>query len=269
LHKLMDRTGAGRRRMADAAEIKDRNGIQVIARAAAILRALKDHRDGLSLGQIAERVGLPRSTVQRIVGALQTERLVMSASPEGGIRLGPELQSLAAAARIDLAELIRPYLQDLSRETEETVDLAVLRGNQLIFIDQIPGTQRLRAVSSVGEVFPLATTANGKASLALMDDEMVTRVVRAEWRQDGVDGDVDKFLAEIRKIRKAGLAYDLDEHTEGISAVGMAFRDAQGGVYAISVPTPSARFEARRRELSEAIMRLSGRIARVLQMLKG
>lgn len=254
--------------MADAGEVNDRSGIQVIARAAAILRVLKDQQDGLSLGQIADRVGLPRSTVQRIVGALQTERLVMAASPEGGIRLGPELRSLADSARIDLVELIRPYLQDLSRETEETVDLAVLRGDRLIFIDQIPGTQRLRAVSSVGEVFPLTTTANGKACLGLMTDDDVRRIAAQEWAQEGVTRDPGAFLGEIGKIRKTGLAYDLDDHTDGISAVGIAFKDLQGGICAISVPVPSTRFQARRRELSDAVTRLQGRIQRLLQTLK-
>lgn len=59
------------------------SGVQVIARAAAILRSLKNESDGLSLGQIAERVGLPRSTVQRIVGALHAESLVIAAAPIG------------------------------------------------------------------------------------------------------------------------------------------------------------------------------------------
>ena len=71
-------------------------GIQVITRAAPILRALHDETAGLSLAQIAERVGLPRSTVQRIVTALSDERLLMTASPDGRVRLGPGLLALAA-----------------------------------------------------------------------------------------------------------------------------------------------------------------------------
>ena len=167
--------------MADADTLEPRNGIQVIARAAAVLRALKGSPGGLSLGQIADRVGLPRSTVQRIVGALQAERLVITSGGAGGIRLGPELHALAESARFNIAEMIGRMLQDLSRETEETVDLSVLRGNVLVFIDQIPGTQRLRAVSSVGEAFPLTTTANGKACLSLMDEGRPPRLANAEW----------------------------------------------------------------------------------------
>jgi DNA-binding IclR family transcriptional regulator len=246
----------------------EKSGIQVIARAAAILRALKDQAGGLSLGQIADRVDLPRSTVQRIVGALQVERLVIAASPEGGIRLGPELQSLADAGRIDLVELLRPLLQGLSQETEETVDLAVLRNDKLIFIDQIPGTQRLRAVSSIGEVFPLTSPANGKACLALMSDEDVAKIAIAEWKAQGTKRDLKAFLAEIHKVRNTRVAFDEDEHSEGISAAGIAFRDWQDGIFGISVPIPTTRFPQKRTKLVKALTQLSERVAKLLRSLE-
>ena len=63
----------------------DKSQVQVIARAAAILRALEDENSGLSLGQIAQRVNLARSTVQRIVAALETEKLVIAATPNGRV----------------------------------------------------------------------------------------------------------------------------------------------------------------------------------------
>jgi DNA-binding IclR family transcriptional regulator len=239
-------------------------GIQVIARAAAILRALKEQPAGLSLGQIATRVALPRSTVQRIVAALQNERLVMAAGPEGGIRLGPELQSLAEASRIDIVASLRPLLIELSLRTGETVDLAILRGDHLMFIDQIPGTQRLRAVSSVGDVFPLTTTANGKACLALLSDGDALALARAEWARQGLKPQETALLEHCAAIRKAGLAYDLDEHTEGISAVGTAFKGPQGALYAVSVPTPTARFLVDRQKLSEAMRVLASKVDALL-----
>ena len=254
---------------ADVEPAEARNGIQVIARAASILRALKDQRDGLSLGQIAERVDLPRSTVQRIVGALQKERLLISAGPERGIRLGPELQSLADGSRINLVELIGPYLRDLSRETEETVDLAVLRGNRLIFLDQIPGTHRLRAVSSVGDVFPLTTTANGKACLALMTDDAMMKVATKEWEETGTTRSAKSLLAEIRKVRRTGLAFDEDEHTSGISAIGLAFTDPLGSLYAVSIPVPTARLAVKRAALCDALRRFGVHMEALLVSLKG
>ena len=228
-----------------------RSGIQVIARAAAILRALKHESDGLSLGQIADRVDLPRSTVQRIVGALQSEQFVIAASPDRGIRLGPQLAALAEAAKIDMTEKLRPFLTDLGKRTRETVDLAVLRGKRLVFIDQIPGTHRLRTVSQVGETFPLTDTANGKACLARMSE----RQRQAIFENEQLAGDTAARLNdELKTIAATGLAYDREEHTEGISAVGAAFFDRQGDLYAISLPTPSARFRTEEKKLAEQLL---------------
>ena len=79
-------------------------GIQVISRAADILRILGNETTGLSLGQIAKKVNLPRSTVQRIVSALSAEGFIAIEKGYGGIKLGPEIQSLANASTLNLRE---------------------------------------------------------------------------------------------------------------------------------------------------------------------
>src|SRR6186997_3542468 len=142
---------------------EDKSQVQVIARAATILRALEEQPAGLSLGQIAQRVDLARSTVQRIVAALETEKLVIAATPNGRVRLGPTILRLAASVRSDFVAMARPFLERLSEELHETVDLSTVKKDHLVFIDQVIGSQRLRAVSAVGDTFPLYCTANGKA----------------------------------------------------------------------------------------------------------
>ena len=144
--------------------------VQVIARAAAILRVLEEQEAGLSLGQIAQRVGLARSTVQRIVNALAAERFLISASPTGRVVLGPALLRLANNVATSFTAVARPYLLQLSSDLKETVDLAAIKKDRLIFIDQVEGSHRLRTVSAIGEAFPLHCTANGKAYLATLDD---------------------------------------------------------------------------------------------------
>jgi DNA-binding IclR family transcriptional regulator len=229
-------------------------GIRAISRAAKVLRALKDD-GGLSLGEIASRIALPRSTVQRLVDALIDEGLVVASSAEGGLRLGPEIQSLAAASRIAVADLVRPVLEELSQKTGETVDIAVFRDDHMLFIDQVVGTHRLRAVSAVGEVFPMTTTANGKAALALLDDEAVDAIAARELEGRGAGKKAIRPLrAEIDRVREAGFALDLDEHTEGISAVGVAFHTPTGLIYAISIPVPSQRFGRSRDALAEDLL---------------
>lgn len=223
-------------------------GIQVIARAAAILRALAA-REGQSLGGLAGAVGLPRSTVQRIVAALAAEGLV--APGPGGIALGPGLAALTAPPP-DVVTRVRPLLARLAAETGETADLSVLRDGRMVFLDQVPGTRRLRAVSAVGEAFPLATTANGRAVLALLPRAEALALARAEWAQRGGTGDEAGLSRLLDRVQAEGLALDRDEHTEGLSALGLAFRDGDR-LYALSVPVPSARFAAGRASLERAL----------------
>ena len=240
-------------------------GIQVISRAAAILRALKETQDGMSLGQIADKVGLPRSTVQRITGALVAENFVISDHQGRGLKLGPELSALAGAAQYNIVEHCRLLLTELTQKTGETADLSVMRGVGMAFLDQVPGTHRLTTVSRVGEVFPLTTTANGQACLAQMPEDDVKKLVVNEWERNGVEGNLASYLQRLANIRKTGLAYDLDEHSSGISAVGFAFRDWGGELHAISVPVPSTRFASIRKRIEEALKETAANIEKTFQ----
>lgn len=245
-------------------------GVQVIARAAEIMRVLKESNEGFSLGQLAKRVGLPRSTVQRIVNALLAEGLVVHAAPEGGVCLGPEIQALAAAGRINVAELLHPVLVDLARETGETVDLSIYRENYVQFMDQVVGSQRLRTVSAVGETFPMLTTATGKATLALLPDDDVVAIAGKESSEPGNSGKtLQQVLAEIADIRKGNVAFDLDEHTVGVSAAAVAFEAPSGLIYSISLPVPSHRFVATRDSLVAALERTLKRVQAALVRVHG
>ncbi len=231
------------------------SSIQVISRAARILRVLAQNTSGMSLGQIANRVELPRSTVQRIVSALSTEGYILSDGGSGGIRLGPEIHSLAQAAAGDLKDRMRPVMREIAAKTGETVDLAILKRGRMNFIDQIVGTQRLRTVSSIGETFPLTTTANGKAALACLDQTEAARLVLSELETVGEDSRLMSVLENLAEIRGGALAIDEDEHTEGISAMGFALHDPTGDIVAISVPVPSSRFPRVRNPLKQELTR--------------
>jgi DNA-binding IclR family transcriptional regulator len=237
----------------------ERNGVQVVHRTAAILRALRGETDGLSLSQIAGRVGLARSTVHRLVTALEQERFVVSASSSRGFRLGPSLASLAWAAARDLTVMIHPFLVELSLELNETVDLAVREHDSVLFVDQVPAAgQRLRAVSAVGASFPVHCTANGKALLAQLPDVDIERLLPRDLEQltPQTITSRDELLSELEHVRRDGFATDREEHTLGICAIGTAL-DTQGGpVAAVTVPLPTQRFHGNEGEVVAALMRI-------------
>ena len=228
-----------------SATTNDKSQVQVIARAAAILRALENEALGLSLGQIAERVGLARSTVQRIIAALEIEKLVIQASPTGRMRLGPTILRLASSVRTDFVALARPFLVELSKQLGETVDLSAIKKDQAVFVDQITGPHRLRTVSVVGESYPLYCTANGKAYLAELDDDQVAELIGRKYqrRTKQTLTTFAQLAADLRLARQAGVAYDGEEHSLGVCAAGVALRDPLGNFIAISVPVPTQRFQ--------------------------
>ena len=247
------------------AEDDDRSagpGVQVIARAASVLRAMEGKPEGLSLGQIAKEVGLARSTVQRIVAALAQEEFVVEAQPGRGMRIGPALVRIAASVHSNFAEILRPHLFALREEVGETVDLSILSGGSAVFVDQIPGNQRLVALSGIGERFPLHCTANGKAILACFAMEDAERLIEKSVAEHPGHplSDGKKLLRELEATRRKHLAFDLGEHGQGISAVGVATLDNFGRPVAVSIPAPSHRFDARRGALAEALIRFRAKM---------
>ena len=250
-------------------EQRDHKGVQVIARAADILRTLKGHSQGLSLAQIAKEVGLARSTVHRIVSALEAEQFVTSASPNGRIRLGLGLAPLAAWVNSELRYQLHPFLESLSKEVDEPVALAVLDQNDVFFVDQVAVPHRLQAASAIGATFPLHCTANGKALLAELPIEQVERLV-PESLQIFTARTIttrEHLLEELKCIRIEHLAYDKEEHTEGICAVGATIRDAMGSLAAITIPVPSIRFYDNQQRFSSALFHTCQHIAQVFDAI--
>jgi DNA-binding IclR family transcriptional regulator len=243
------------------------DGIQVISRAAAILRSLADNPRGLSLGEIAKAVQLPRSTVQRIVDALDSEGLVLSGALTGGVRLGPALLPLAAGARFEIAEVIRPHLEELAKACGETVDLALFDHDKAVFIDQVQGSHRLRAVSAVGVSFPLHCSSNGKAMLAELPPEKLKRLRKSLALTANTANSItdwDRLDGELAEIRRTGIAYDREEQSIGISAAGTAIKSSQGELIAVTIAAPTQRFHELEAQLCQLLLECRGKLHRIL-----
>jgi IclR family transcriptional regulator, acetate operon repressor len=167
----------------------------------------------------------------------------------GRFSLGERLLGFGSAAGAQVSAIFRPTIERVSRATDgETVDLSILRGQRMWFVDQIESSHRLRAVSAIGVRFPLDVTANGKAALAALDDADAQTAI-SRLGQDVADG----LRRELTEIRCTGIAFDRGEHTPGISAAAIARRAAGDNVIAISVPAPTERFLEKEQRIVEAL----------------
>jgi IclR family transcriptional regulator, acetate operon repressor len=221
-----------------------RGRMQLISRAAAVLRALETQSGYASLGQIANASGLPRPTVQRIVDALAAEQFV-SVDPQRGVRLGPELTRIARAAYVDLAAIVQPHLDNLARETGETAAVTVLRDRAAVYIAQAVPDRTIVLASRVGAPIPLHSTANGKALLAGLAEGLVRSLLGTELTRStrNTITSVKELLTELADVERLGFAYDEEEQTEGVCAIAMPFRDVTGTTCSLSVVVPSPRFK--------------------------
>jgi IclR family acetate operon transcriptional repressor len=256
----------GVQEVTESTPAKDQAGVGVVTRAAAILRVLGETSTGMSLGQIAKQVGLARSTVQRVVADLEEEGLVMTGVGAGNITLGPEFMRLAKLARPLVVERIRPVMDDLSHLLEETVDFSSIQRNKIVFLDQVIGSQRLLAVSHVGDSFPLHCSSVGKAYLATLTPEEVKRLIGTSYEAltPYTIRNLRPLLESLEATRLLGIGFDEEEHTEGICAVGIAFEGSPGAWYGLSVPMPLGRFRAKKTKVVTFLKKIRKQIEAVV-----
>lgn len=215
-------------------------GIQVIARAASVLRLLGEHPPGLSLSEIAAGIGLARSTVQRIVQALQAEGLVESSGPQGGFQLGPTLAQLVYRQQADIVTAVRPLLEALGAETGETVALCALVGGQVTTIERCIAERALRVVFPLGTIpHPAHRLAPGLAILSALPEAQAGQVLAGALAPERMDA----ARAALAAVRASGRARDTGAFVAELSGFAVPLRSGFG-VHAIAAIVPTARAEA-------------------------
>jgi IclR family transcriptional regulator, KDG regulon repressor len=227
--------------------VSDRYRIHVIDRAVQILNCFGFDHQVLSVSEIGARTRLHRSTAHRILMALEYNDLIKQNSETGKYHLGIKLFKLGhqAVSQLNLREVCRPFLIRVMNKTKETVHLAVLDEEQVLYLDKVEGPHALRMPSRVGRHIPTYCTSLGKAMLSCLEDHEVKRILRKQGLKAYTPNTVrnlDLLLADLRAIRKRGYAIDNQEIEIGLRCVGAPIKDHTGGmVGAISVAAPSAR----------------------------
>lgn len=231
----------------DSAEARARGGIQVIGRAAAILRRLAAEPAGLSLGALAGRTGLARSTVQRIVQALETEGFVEPSGPGGGFRLGPAFSELVYRRQIDIVTEARPILEALCAGLGETVALCGLAGGQVVAIDRCIAERPLRVVFPLGTIpFAPHKLAPGRAILAALPRAQAAELLAAHLPPGAVAEELDRLQADPAPGR------DLEPFIPDLSGLAVPLHSFLG-TFAIAAIVPDCRLGAREATIIAAL----------------
>ena len=258
--------------MTTTSPIEPKNPIQVVERMMKLLDVLAHHPDPAPLKQIALETGLHPSTAHRILGAMTQSGFVERADG-GSYRLGIRLLELGSLvkSRISLRETAMPAMLKLHAATGESVNLGIRDEDEIVYVERTSsGRSAVRVVHIVGARAPLHTTATGK--LFLVEDGIER--VREYARRTGLPAstptsitDMPTLEREMDKVRRHGVAFDLDEVEPGVRCIAAGIRDDSGELVAgLSLSAPSERFDPNRaplvRQTADEISRALGYVKR-------
>lgn len=249
---------------------KQSYNITALQRGLRLLQLFSESSQGLAAKQVATRSRLPVSTVHRFLANLEASGF-LNCSDDGVYHLGIACFAIGEAAlgQLDIRRVSLPYLQELNRQTRETIHLTVRHGLSAVYVEKLDSPEQLRIHSRIGASVPLYCTAVGKVMLAYMPDEERQRVLPQlglKRLTPNTVGNLQELEAELSRVRKNGYACDLEEHELHIRCVAAPVWDHAGCVNAsLSITAPMVRMAATRlRQLATLIQTAGLQISREL-----
>ena len=223
-------------------------GVQSVDRALAVLEILA--RDGhAGVSEIADEMGIHKSTVSRLLGSLVSREMVHQNSERGKYQLGFGVLRLASSipGRLSLVQEARPVLESLAEEYKETVNLAVLRSNYAVNVDQAMGPSTLATYDWVGSLTPLHATSSGKVLLAALSAEDRDRILKETGLAPRTPRTItkrDKLEKQLLDVVHKGYAVTMEEFEIGLNSMAVPVHNHLGSVIgAVSISGPAFRFD--------------------------
>ena len=244
------------------------NLTQSVLKALDVLECLASAEQPLSAQEVAQRCSLSRPTAYRHLITLLTRDYVTNCEDDRYYQIGPKVLELSKSFldRLDLLELAKTSMRELSRTSQETIHLTVLDGTEILYVAKVDGPQSVRMYSAIGTRNPLYCTAMGKAILAFLPPEKRTALLDQTTlapRTANTITDRTALDQHLELVRSQGFAVDDVEFEEGIRCLGAPIFNHTGRVTAaISISGPAYRLSnSRLQELSGQVVETSEAIS--------
>jgi DNA-binding IclR family transcriptional regulator len=223
--------------------------VQAVERALTILEVLSKAGSPVTVTELAEQTRLNISTVHRLLSTLSVKGFVEQEFGSSKYKLAMKMFGIGNAAlySTDIQTLARPFLEELVARCNETVNLAILDGSEVVYLDQIESTNMVivKMFAKAGSRGPAHCTGAGKVLLAGLPDDKLDKVLQQlqmEQYTNETIVDLEIFKKELERVRQQNYAFDLGERDEGVRCVAAAIKNHEGKtIAAISVSGPSSR----------------------------
>ncbi len=244
---------------------------QSLTRALTLLERLSESDTGMHLTDLSYQLGMPAATVHRLLSTFEELDFVEQDPDEGSWFIGLKAFTVGNAflKRRDFVASARPYMNALVDECGETVNLGVIDDGEVVFISQVESQEVMRMIVRLGSRSPIHASGVGKAMLANMPEQRVTRILQQRGLARYTDHTIDSpatLRDELKQVRQQGYALDDEEHAVGLRCVAAPIFDENGqALAAISLSGPKARIvDGRLGEMGNAVRQTAAEITREL-----
>ena len=226
---------------------RDASSVQSVDRALYVMELLKENVDGLGITELANRMGLAKSTIHRLLTSLKNQGYVRQDPLSERYLLGLKLIELGSVVTqsLEIRNIAKPLMNQLVQETGETTHLVVLEEGEVVYIEKIESPFTIRMYSLIGKRAPVHCTGVGKAMIAHIPEDEVRKIVERKGLRKYTENTItklDDLLAHLRDIREKGYSLDKEEHEPGICCVAAPILDHNGKpVAGLSVAGPTMR----------------------------
>ena len=218
-----------------------------VGKALEVLDQVAGFERPVRFAELLEQSDYPKATLYRLLQTLARQNVLSHDDETGSYALGLRLIRLAHKAweNASLAPIARPFVEELAAEVGESVHLAQLDNGQVIFVEKLKATDRFETLAKVGLVAPAYCTGVGKAMLAFIAPKRLDIVLRQQSffpYTPTTHRCPETLLAELPVIRRDGIAFDREEHEQGIVSIAAPIFISNGRVIgALSVATSTTR----------------------------
>ncbi len=231
-----------------------RNFIESLSRGLALLSALPESPASLTLTELSHKLRYSKSTIQRLTYTLQKLGYLDRDAETKKFRLGykSQLFGLSVMRNLDLRKMASPHLEKTSKEIGETVNLAILDGKEIVYVERIKTQQILNINLEVGSRLPAYSTSMGKAIMAFLPRprlEALLRKMNLKPHTSNTITSIEGLKNELEKVRRCGFATNNEELANGLRSVAAPVRNSEGEVIAaVNIAVPSIRVQIKRLE---------------------
>lgn len=240
-----------------------KNRLSSVANAARVLKSFSPAHPTWGVSDLARHLELSSSSVHRLLSTLADEAVLEQDAETGRYRLGLSVFDMAAAmpTQRTLHEAVLVSMTELRSRTGETVQVGVLDGRQVVYVERLDSPNTLSVFAELGRRAHAHCTSSGKALLAFAPREQRERLLR-DWelpeRTAFTITDPDRLRVDLERVRQRGYAENRQESELNVVSVAAPIRDASGAAVAsLSLAGPSGRMDPNRLAYADAVVALA------------